>query len=120
MPKKATRPKTTSVRRLSIQELDRRGWAWVELERRGKFGRTYDIWGCDFLAVTPEATHLIQATSDSNHAARRRKLLAIPDLLCWVDSPNRMLMVWSWGTRNRMGSLREETLTPADFNLRAD
>jgi hypothetical protein len=56
-----------------------------------------DFIGCiDLIAFNDTETLGIQATSGSNHAARRTKALAIPELAKWLAGPARHFEVWSW------------------------
>jgi hypothetical protein len=49
-----------------------------------------------------EGVWLIQATSGSNHAARREKAKAIPELQKWLDSGGRFAVV-SWRKGGKRG-----------------
>ena len=72
-----------------------------------------DFIGCiDIIAFNGVETIGVQATSGSNHAARRTKALAIPELATWLQGENRHFEVWSW-TKPKTGrkwELRRERL----------
>ena len=62
----------------------------------------------------------VQSTSDANVAARRTKLLALPELRLWVECGNR-LAIHGWSKKGARGkrklwTLREVELTLADFD----
>lgn len=73
-----------------------------------------DFIGCiDIIAFKPgEGTVGVQATSGSNHAARRTKAIAIPELKTWLDTGNHF-EVWSWSKpkTGRKWELRRERIT---------
>jgi hypothetical protein len=76
-----------------------------------------DFIGCiDIIAFNGTETIGVQATSGSNHAARRTKALAIPELKTWTDGPNRHFEVWSWAkpAKARKWELRRERLVPTN------
>lgn len=76
-----------------------------------------DFIGCiDLIAFRKGEIIGIQATSGSNHAARRTKSLGIPELKLWMEAGG-LFEVWSWSKPkdSRKWVLRSERLTPADF-----
>ena len=120
MPRRTPKRRTEATpRSRAIERFAELGWTWVELERRGRFGRTHDIWACDFLCVHGNVTILLQVTGGDNHSKRRKKMLAVEELRHWVKSPSRSLLIWSWDERGKAGEkemrLRQERLTPRDF-----
>lgn len=74
-----------------------------------------DLFGVDILALKPgEKVLVIQATTGSNHAARRMKLLDAGFIELWTSAGAR-LEVWSWGKQGPRGgrkvwTARRETL----------
>ena len=64
--------------------------------KRGPY--TYDVWGFDVEAKTPgvPGTLRIQCTDHTNHAARRKKLQAMPDVLGLIIATGDQAEVWSW------------------------
>lgn len=78
-----------------------------------------DFIGCiDIIAFNGTDTIGIQATSGSNHSARRKKSLGIPELKTWLQGAGRFFEVWSWAKPkdSRFWQLRNERLTLEDFN----
>jgi hypothetical protein len=73
-----------------------------------------DFIGCiDVIAFNATEIIGVQATSGSNHAARRTKALAIPELVTWLKGQNRHFEVWSWTQPGGKGTkyvLRRERL----------
>lgn len=60
---------------------------------------TIDLFGgIDLLAIRGAETLGLQVTSDSggNHAARRKKIFANPEMRRWLEGGTRRLEVWSW------------------------
>ena len=59
---------------------------------------------------------LVQATSGTNHSARRKKILAEPKALEWIRAGGRV-EVWSWRTLKAEGWMpRVEEILEGDFN----
>jgi len=70
-------------------------------------GRRHDFIGCvDLIAFNDEETIAIQATSASNRAARRKKLLGNEDAKRWLASGHRKLYLVTWGLRKPRGETR--------------
>jgi hypothetical protein len=84
--------------------------------------RRLDLFGCiDIVAVHPRCGIIgIQATSASNHAARRTKSAAEPRLRRWLKAGGRF-EIWSWkrqkqrGPDNKFWQLRREELFESDL-----
>ena len=58
----------------------------------------------DVLAIQGDSVFAIQATSDSNIAARVAKLSLLPSVVHWLDTrTNRRLFVWGWGKKGARG-----------------
>ena len=78
-----------------------------------------DAFGFIDLIVLDTDAHAIigvQATSASNHAARRRKILAEPKALAWSNAGG-LIEVWSWSkragvTKRKVWTLRREEVCP--------
>ena len=68
------------------------------------------------LDTTNHAIIGVQATSGSNHGARRRKILDEPRALSWVNAGG-LIEVWSWSkrpgvTKRKVWTLRREEVCP--------
>lgn len=106
----------------SLEKLRDDGWTPQVVEHWHHYAKKrMDLWGADIIAIREDYTLLVQTTVDANHAARRTKLLTIPEARLWVSSPFRLLVVHSWGLKGERGKrktiqLREEYLTPEMFN----
>ena len=98
------------------------GFVAEKVEQRvggGKsFGFTRDFINViDIIAFKPGVGIIgIQATNDSNHAARMTKARNEPMLRTWIESGGRF-EVWSWGLRGPRGKrkvwmVRREELKP--------
>ncbi len=109
----------------ALAECRRRDWPCQVVERWNAFANVrVDLFGAiDIVAITEEGIMGIQVTSGSNHAARRKKALALDDIQEWMKhSP---MEIWSYAPKevlNRDGStskrknyvLREERLERDD------
>lgn len=106
----------------TLKELRERGFPYQITEKYMRFagggGFKKDLWGADIIALDGlPGSLLIQTTSDANHAARRTKVLAIPEVKLWLEAGNRF-QVWTWGKKSSDGrgsrkvwTLREEEIT---------
>lgn len=81
-----------------------------------------DLFNFIDLLLMPRHESLIgvQATSGANHATRRNKSEAEPNLRLWLECGCRF-EVWSWSKRGARGkrklwTLRREAITLADLN----
>jgi hypothetical protein len=84
-----------------------------------------DLYGfIDFLAINPQETLAIQATSRSNMSARRSKILGEKreNSRDWLSCPGRRLEVWGWGwdEKRKSWSLRTVEITLEDFDVGAN
>lgn len=71
-----------------------------------------DLFGfIDILAIRDDETLGVQATSGSNHAARRTKSLANEVFPSWCKA-NRRFEVWSFTKPDKRWVTRREELTP--------
>lgn len=69
-----------------------------------------DCFGVDILALKPsEPVLVIQATTGSNHAARRTKLAADGFITLW-KSAGASLEIWSWAKQEPRGEKKVWTL----------
>lgn len=110
----------TSPTSRTLQELKRLGFAAQVVERWNAFAKKrIDLFGIiDVVAIKPGVGIIgIQATSGTNHAARRTKSLAEPRLRLWLESGGRF-EVWSWAKQGARGArklweLRREEITVA-------
>lgn len=101
----------------SLAHCRKLGWIAGVVERYNMYARkSYDYLGIiDIIAITPEGKLVgIQATSGSNHSARREKALEEPRLADWLRT-GATFQIWSWAKRGKQGerklwTLREETL----------
>lgn len=105
----------------TIAECRRRGWIAQNVEQT--IPRTFikrDLFSViDIIAVTDFGILGIQATSGTNHAARRTKALAEPRLRLWLEAGGRF-EIWSWAKQGARGkrktwTLRTEAIVAADF-----
>ena len=78
--------------------------AATRVDGRGKYGE--DAWRCFDVAVKIlgpggwlPGTLWIQCTSASNHAARRKKVMACPDVLAMLVASGDQCEVWSWSDK---------------------
>ena len=97
----------------------------VEQVIPGTRGIKRDLYGfIDFLAINPFETLAIQATSDSNVAARKNKILRDKkeNSWDWLSCPGRRLEIWGWGWNQSEKSwyLRVIEITLGDFDVGAD
>lgn len=137
--KKRKKPKQPTER--TLEECRKRGWIAGIVERRIPFpkpqGTTIDLLGIiDVVAIDTSVsvscagcgrhqtgqTVGIQATSGSNHASRRAKILAEPRALQWLNANNR-LELWTFSPRGAAGkrklwTLRVEVFTVEDWSER--
>lgn len=92
----------------TLQNLRSQGYTVQVVERWNSFARKrIDLYGCIDLVACGQGSILgVQATSWSNHAARRNKSIAEPRLYDWLASGGRF-EVWSWKGRK----CRKEALT---------
>lgn len=105
----------------TLQQLRREGWQAAVVEKWiPQAKRRLDLFGIgDVLAIRDGETLLVQATSASNHAARRTKALESDVLPLWLAGPGRSFEVWSWSKRGPRGGrktweVRRERLTAAE------
>lgn len=114
-PKK--RKKGTSPTARSLAECRKRRWTAGVVEKFVRFpkpGHLVDLFGViDIIAITPEGIVGIQATSGTNHANRRDKILAEPRARQWIDAGCK-LELWTWSMKGSRGkrklwALRVET-----------
>jgi hypothetical protein len=107
----------------TLAALRQRGCLAAVVERWLPHARVrQDVFGfCDIVYVDRERTGTVyvQATSGTNHAARRRKLLALP-ALGRVLAAGNPIEVWSWSKRGKRGMrkcwrARVEPLTLGDL-----
>jgi hypothetical protein len=84
----------------TLRRLRDLGWLAEVVEKWNSYSRTSkDLFGCiDILAMHPDRHGLvgIQCTSRSNHSARKKKAMALPQLRLWLQTGYEFA-VWSWG-----------------------
>ncbi len=117
MAPKKRRKKSTSPTQRTLDELRKRGWTAQVVEKRlPRTFTTVDLFGViDVVGIVPPmprgpvgalvmpgvtrgAILGIQATSGTNHASRRAKILAEPRAKEWVEAGGR-LELWTWSQR---------------------
>lgn len=126
-PKKK-RKKSISPTARTLAECKKRGIVAQVVERRlPRTFTTVDLFGViDVVAIVPriETVHGqalagqivgIQATTGSNHASRRDKILAEPRAKLWVDAGAR-LELWSWSCKGAAGKRKRWTLRVETFD----
>lgn len=118
------RPKSISPTTRTLQRLRELGFTAEKVEQRipipnAKFAPTRDFINViDLIAFRVGVGIVgIQATSDSNHAARMEKARKEPMLQVWLESGGRF-EVWSWGLRGPRGERKVWTLRREE--LKAD
>lgn len=96
------------------------GWTAGVVERFNSFTkRRHDLLGIiDIVALCPHATGIvgIQATSGSNHAARRVKSLAEPNLAKWLGN-GAGYEIHSWSKKGARGKAKRWTVRQEIFTL---
>ena len=103
----------------SLARLRAEGYSACVVEKFNSFSKTrVDAFGFgDILAVHPEwkGAFLIQATTGDNAAARRQKILQLPDALRWLMAENWIILD-AWARRGERGkrklwTVRSEHIT---------
>jgi len=102
----------------TLAECKRRGWPANVVEQRvPRVFITRDLFNCiDIVAIADHAILGIQATSGTNHAARRAKILAEPRALQWLQAGARF-EVWSWSKRGPRGKRKLWTLRVQEIRV---
>lgn len=104
----------------TLKQLRDEGYTATVVERWNPHARRrQDLFGFgDILAIKPGMPALIvQATSGTNHSARRRKILGIEDAQRWLNTGNT-IEVWSWKAapgKRPSCTLRREAITTEMF-----
>lgn len=100
----------------SLAHLKELGYQAKVVERWNSFAKIrQDLFGGDILALKPgEPVLIIQATTGSNHSARRTKLEAGGFIPLWKGA-GAALEIWSWAKQGPRGqrkvwTVRRETL----------
>jgi hypothetical protein len=114
-PKKR-KAKAKSPTSRTLDECKRRGWTAGVVERHIPFprpqGTKIDLFGVIDLIAIRSALHGgrpgilgIQATSGTNHASRRTKILAEGRVREWVEAGGQ-IELWSWSPRGVAGKAK--------------
>lgn len=97
----------------TLGELKKRGYTSAIVERWNQWAKVrQDLYGfIDVLAIKEGEPGVlaVQATSDSNVAARITKISALPAAQVWLKSGNR-IVVWGWGKKGKAGKRKLWTL----------
>ena len=95
----------------SLAHLKELGYAAKVVERWNHFAKIrQDLFGGDILALkSGEPVLVIQATTGSNHAARREKLEAAGFIPLWKGA-GASLEIWSWAMQGPRGKRKAWTL----------
>jgi hypothetical protein len=95
----------------SLAHLKQLGYAARVVEKWNPFAKVrQDLFGGDLLALKAGTPILpVQATSGSNHAARRVKLEAGAVITLWTQS-GAVLEIWSWTKKGLRGKVKRWTL----------
>lgn len=105
--------------KLTVKWFVKKGFVHVPLETatKGKGYLTKDFLGCfDHLFMTDGGGFLVQSTSDSNHATRRKKILSSPYAYLWLRAFDQGVFVVSWKIDNgKAGDPRIEELKADAF-----
>lgn len=76
---------------------------WVRIPNHPAGGKRRDLFGCiDIVALIGQSIVGIQTSSGSNHAARRAKIEATPEMHAWFHSGGGV-QIWSWSKRGATG-----------------
>lgn len=101
----------------ALAELRRLGAVAAIVERWNPHAKIrQDLFGCiDILYLIGKNTVGVQVTSGSNHAARRKKILAEPRVAAWLRAGN-LLEIWSYSKtgvrgKRKMWTCRKEEIT---------
>lgn len=88
----------------SLAKLRKEGWVAGVVERYCSFTRRrHDLFGfIDIIAVRGDEIMAVQATSDSNIAARMKKAVEQPAFPIWMRN-GRRFEVWGWGKKGAKG-----------------
>lgn len=96
----------TPTNRLTRKWLTDRGYVVALAERFDpRLRRRIDLYSfIDFIALHPVDREIVgvQATSDTNRASRRQKILAEPNAATWARSGGRVLLI-TWGKHGARG-----------------
>lgn len=122
------RKKTVSPTSRTLAAAGKRGYVIGVVERFVGFpppGHRVDLFGViDLVGVRPTEDKRglqivgVQATSGSNHAARRTKILGEPRAKLWCDAGG-VLELWSWTKRGARWEPRIEVFTPESWSTLA-
>lgn len=95
----------------SLAHLKELGYQAKVVEKWNPFAKVrQDLFGGDLLALKPgEPVLIIQATSGSNHAARREKLETAGFTSLWKGA-GASLEIWSWAKQGPRGERKTWTL----------
>lgn len=95
----------------SLAHLKQLGYQAKVVEKWNPFAKIrQDLFGADLLALkVGEPVLVVQATTGSNHAARRTKLEAAGFIQLWKGA-GAVLEVWSWAKLGPRGSRKTWTL----------
>jgi hypothetical protein len=112
----------TSPTQRTLKEARSLGFTAAVVERWNQYARVrQDLFGCIDIVALHEGVGIlgIQATSGTNHAARRVKAAAVPALRDWLCAGGRF-EIWSWrlkgaAGKRKMYELRREELTLDDL-----
>jgi hypothetical protein len=110
------RKKTESPTARALKECRKRGWTSQVVERWNAWAKKrLDLFGViDVVAITPDGILGIQVTTGTNHASRREKILAEPNVRAWVAAGGRFEL-WSYAQRGASGKRKLWTLRVETF-----
>ncbi len=87
----------------SLAHLKELGYQAKVVEKWNPFAKIrQDLFGVDLLALKPDEVLVIQATTGSNHAARRTKLEEAGFIALW-NGAGVTLEIWSWAQQGPRG-----------------
>ncbi len=104
----------------SLALMRKRGYIAEVVERWNPHAKVrHDLYGIIDILCLPQngresGSTGIQATSYSNHSARREKALASPNLPHWLQANNRFV-IQSWKKKDNRWQVREEEITLSDI-----
>ena len=97
---------------MTLKELEEMGCYPWKVEHWNNFAKKrFDFYGFgDVFAFDREREYIVQITTASNHAARKKKILANVNAERWLAKKSRQIEIWSWKKRGREWLYRVEIL----------
>lgn len=133
------RKRRISPTHLCLKFLRARGWTCEVVEKYVKTpmgGFRRDAFGADILAISATDIIGVQAGAATDHAAKIKKAIALPEVREWLRAPTRLFQIWTWKQRPAFSKgggrkkrdewkarvtqlvLRGEDIIPVEFTLK--